>query len=106
MGNMSMTACSSKFFTGLELSRMTLDEALRRMSRKLCLPREAQQIDRIVQAFSEAYCGANPDSFPGTDAAYLTAFATVLLNTDAHTATVKKKMTKSEFVRNCSLATP
>merc|ERR1711879_608744 len=62
--------------------------------------------DRIVQAFSESYCSANPKVFPDTDAAYLTAFAIVMLNADAHTPNVKKKMTKAEFVRNCSLATP
>jgi Ca2+-binding EF-hand superfamily protein len=98
--------CSNMFFTSLQLEVTTLDEALRRMSQKLCLPRESQQIDRIVQAFAETYCSANPKSFPDEDSAYLTAFAIVMLNADAHSATVKKKMTKEEFIRNCSLATP
>merc|ERR1712066_348105 len=66
----------------------------------------AQQIDRIVQAFSETYCSANPHAFPDVDAAYLTAFAIVMLNADAHTPNVTKKMTKAEFVRNSGLATP
>merc|ERR1712216_771531 len=80
--------CSHMFFTSLELKDTTLDEALRRMSHKLCLPRESQQIDRIVQAFAETYCSANPGSFPDEDSAYLTAFAIVMLNADAHSATV------------------
>merc|ERR1712187_711812 len=69
---------SNQFFTSLELKELTLDQSLRLMSRKLCLPREAQQIDRIVQAFADSYCSANPDTFPGGDDAYLTAFAIVM----------------------------
>jgi Ca2+-binding EF-hand superfamily protein len=102
----TMNACLHTFFTFLELQEMTLDQALRAMTGKLCLPREAQQIDRIVQAFAEAYCTANPASVLDEQSAYLIAFATVMLNSDAHTPTVKKKMTKSEFVHNCRLATP
>merc|ERR1712048_1161898 len=89
-----------------DLKETLLDQAMRRMSEKLCLPRESQQIDRIVQAFSETYCIANPGSFPDADSAYLTAFAIVMLNADAHTANVKNKMTKAQFIRNCTLATP
>jgi hypothetical protein len=101
-----MKSCSSTFFASLSLEGITLDEALRRMSQTLCLPRESQQIDRIVQVLADTYCGANPGAFPDEDAAYLTAFAIVMLNADAHTPTVTKKMTKAEFVRNASLATP
>merc|ERR1712008_205502 len=80
--------------------------ALRSTSHVVCLPRESQQIDRIIEAFAESYHIANPRTFPDHDAVYLTAFAIVMLNADAHTANVKKKMTRAEFVRNCTLATP
>ncbi|CAK0842064.1 unnamed protein product [Prorocentrum cordatum] len=76
------------------------------MSQHLCLPRESQQIDRIVEAFAKAYCEANPGSFPDEDSAYLTLFAIVMLNADVHTAQVKKKMTKQQFVSNTKLAVP
>jgi len=99
-------ACSQQFFNCLELQGVTLDHALRLMSQHLCLPRESQQIDRIVEAFAKAYCEANPGSFPDEDSAYLTLFAIVMLNADVHTAQVKKKMTKQQFVSNTKLAVP
>lgn len=99
-------ACSHNFFGCLDLKGTTLDHALRLMSQNLCLPRESQQIDRIVEAFAKAYCEVNPGSFPDQDSAYLTAFAIVMLNADAHTAQNKKKMTKEQFVSNTSLAVP
>lgn len=34
------------------------------------------------------------------DTVYLLAFATIMLNTDAHSAHIKKKMTKAEFLNN------
>lgn len=43
---------------------------------------------------------------PDSDAAYLLAFSIVMLNADAHTDTVKKKMSKTEFVNNTGLAVP
>merc|ERR1712039_367035 len=101
-----MESCAHQFFITLKLDGMTLDQALRSMSSRLCLPAEAQQIDRLVQAFSKVYCSKNPGVFPDEDAAYLTSFAIVMLNADAHSKTVKQKMTKAEFVKNCKLATP
>merc|ERR1711879_349024 len=44
------------------------------------------------------YCAANAGVFDHEDKAYLTAFA--MLNSDAHSKAVKKKMTKEDFVRN------
>lgn len=35
-----------------------------------------------------------------TDAAYVLAYSTIMLNTDAHSPQVKKRMTKVEFTRN------
>jgi len=99
-------ACSHKFFGCLDLKGTTLDHALRLMSENMCLPRESQQIDRIVEAFAKAYCEANPGTLPDEDSAYLTAFAIVMLNADVHTAQNKKKMTKQQFVLNTTLAVP
>lgn len=98
--------CAHLFFASLDLSGMSLDEAIRCMSKKLCLPREAQQIDRLIQTFAGVYCRDNPGMLPDSDAAYLLAFSIVMLNADAHTDTVKKKMSKTEFVNNTGLAVP
>jgi len=94
------STCARLFFEALDLRGVTLDEALRRVSRRLCLPREAQQIDRLVCTFALAYCEGNPVTFVDSDAAYLTAFAVVMLNADAHSANVRQKMTREEFVRS------
>lgn len=99
-------ACANLFFASLQLQGTHLDEAIRLMSHKLCLPREAQQIDRLIQSFAAVYCRDNPEKCSTQDEAYLTAFAIVMLNADAHSVNNKKKMTKAEFIRNCSLATP
>lgn len=98
--------CANLFFASLDLSGMKLDEAIRCMSKKICLPREAQQIDRLIQTFAGVYCRDNPGMLPDSDAAYLLAFSIVMLNADAHTATVTKKMSKTEFVKNTGLAVP
>merc|ERR1712232_306782 len=93
-------ACSELYFAELHLTGLSIDEALRHMSMRLCLPRESQQVDRMLEALSAAYHDSNPRVFADKDAAHLTAYAVALLNSDAHSAAVKKKMTKEEFVRN------
>jgi len=100
------TECANLFFATFRLKGMQLDEAVRKMSTKLCLPRESQQIDRLMQAFSAVYHRDNPETFADADAVYLTSFAIVMLNADAHSANVTKKMTKAQFVKNAGLATP
>jgi len=65
------------------------------------LPGEAQKIDRFMLKFAERYIGGNPGTvFANADTAYVLAYSTILLNTDAHNRQIKKRMTKSEFVQN------
>ena len=64
------------------------------------LPGEAQKIDRIMESFSGAYCAQNPTVFANSDAAYVLAFAIIMLNTDAHSAQIKNKMTLEQFISN------
>lgn len=42
---------------------MEFDEALRLFLSKFTLPREAQQIDRIMEKFAIGYCEVNPTVF-------------------------------------------
>lgn len=63
---------------------MRLDEALRQLLREFKLPGEAQQIDRIMEKFAEAFCKQNPGMFRTAEDAYRLAFATIMLNTDTH----------------------
>jgi len=41
----------------------------------------------------------NPEVFKTADAAYVLAYAVIMLNTDAHNPQVTAKMTKADFVR-------
>jgi Sec7-like guanine-nucleotide exchange factor len=40
-----------------------LDIALRRLLMDLCLPKETQQIDRVMEAFAKRYADCNPGLF-------------------------------------------
>ena len=62
---------------------------------------EAQKIDRIMEKFAERYCRDNPEAFATADAAYLLAFALIMLNTDAHNPMAEKKLSKDDFVNMC-----
>ena len=45
------------------LSLLPLDIALRRLLMEVSLPRETQQIDRVMEAFAKQYCTSNPGLF-------------------------------------------
>jgi Sec7-like guanine-nucleotide exchange factor len=88
-------------------SGMTLDEALRAVVRLFCLPKETQQIDRILEKFAKTYYQQNSDcttTMPceNEDAAYVLLFSLLMLNTDLYNKSVphEKKMTKDQFIRN------
>jgi len=74
------------------------DVALRRFMSSFRLPGEAQKIDRLMEAFAAKYCENNPNVFADPDAAYVLAFAVIMLNTDAHNPNMDAKMTKADFV--------
>lgn len=90
----------------------TLLDGLRMFLTSFRLPGEAQQIDRILQAFAES-CGIqceegkrhrmfSEDPKRAADAAYLLAFSIIMLNTDLHNDNIRpdRKMTKNDFVKN------
>lgn len=70
------------------------------------LPGEAQQIDRILIAFSEHCHLHSKDSTLGivenADVTYLLLFSIIMLNTDRHNPNIRpeRKMTVDQFVRN------
>ena len=78
--------------------RQSFDNALRNFLSRFWLPGEAQKIDRMMEKFAERFCALNPGVFANTDTAYVLAFSLIMLNTDAHSAQMKKKMTQQEFV--------
>jgi len=92
----------------------SLLDGLRMFLSSFRLPGEAQQIDRIIQAFAES-CGRqcveavdlklfSDDEKKATDATYLLAFSIIMLNTDLHNDNIRpdRKMSVDAFVRNNS----
>lgn len=83
-----------------DFTNMAFDGALRLHLSGFRLPGEAQKIDRIMEKFASRYCECNPDIFANADAAYVLAYSTIMLHTDAHNDTIKNKMSKEEFIKN------
>ncbi|KAI9114056.1 hypothetical protein K1719_015307 [Acacia pycnantha] len=87
------------YVDSMKFSGMTFDTAIREFLRGFRLPGEAQKIDRIMEKFAERYCADNPGLFKNADAAYVVAYAVLMLNTDTHNPMVWPKMSKSDFKR-------
>ncbi|XP_028786878.1 brefeldin A-inhibited guanine nucleotide-exchange protein 5-like [Neltuma alba] len=87
------------YVDSMKFSGMKFDIAIREFLRGFRLPGEAQKIDRIMEKFAERYCADNPGLFKNADAAYVLAYAVIVLNIDAHDPTVWPKMSKSDFKR-------
>lgn len=75
--------------------------ALRGLCGKLYLKGEAQQVDRILDAFSNRWCACNPShGFKATDVVHTICYSVLLLNTDLHQAEIETKMTRQQFLKN------
>ncbi|CAG8519276.1 14494_t:CDS:2 [Dentiscutata heterogama] len=83
-----------------EFEKVPIDLALRKLLMECNLPKETQQIDRVIEAFAKCYHETNPDLFPSADTPYMLAFSLLMLHTDYYNKSVRQKMTKDEFVRN------
>ncbi|KAK7208469.1 hypothetical protein BZA70DRAFT_273808 [Myxozyma melibiosi] len=77
-----------------------IDMALRKFLLVVQLPKETQQIDRVLDAFAERYHYCNPEIFFSKDQAYVIAFSLMILHTDAFNKSNRHKMQKSDYVRN------
>ena len=91
------------YFTKFEFGGLPLDVALRKLLMEVSLPKETQQIDRVIEAFALRYDACEPDIFAGKDQTYVLAFSMIMLHTDAFNKHNKHKMTRAEYVRNTRL---
>jgi brefeldin A-inhibited guanine nucleotide-exchange protein len=75
--------------------------ALRSFLEGFRLPGEAQKIDRLMEKFASRFCETNPNSgiFASADTAYVLSYSIIMLTTDLHSAQVKNKMTKEQYIR-------
>ena len=81
-----------------DFSQLGFSGALRLFLESFWLPGEAQKIDRIMECFASRLYRQNPGPFVEADAAFVLAFATVMLNTDQHNPTLQKRMKLEDFV--------
>ncbi|SMR48704.1 unnamed protein product [Zymoseptoria tritici ST99CH_1E4] len=79
-----------------------IDMSLRKFLLEAELPKETQQVDRVVQAFADRYHECNPGIFANADAAYIIAFSIMMLHTDAFNKNNKRKMQKQDYIKNTS----
>jgi len=73
--------------------------ALREFLGAFRIPGEAQKIDRFMEAFATRFDEQHPNAFQDKDTAFITAFATLQLNTDRYNPGVKTKMTLENFIK-------
>ncbi|GMH84595.1 hypothetical protein TL16_g09969 [Triparma laevis f. inornata] len=88
------------YLTLLEYS--TFLPSLRLFLLRFRMPGEAQCIDRLMEAFSEAYFEKGGGEFKTGDGVFVMAFSIIMLNTDLHNPNMEdeKRMTVEQFVRN------
>lgn len=77
-----------------------LDMSIRRFLWEIDLPGEAQQIDRVIEAFSERYHECNPHIFNSPDEAYLIAYSIIILHSDLFNKNNKHKMQRDQYQKN------
>jgi hypothetical protein len=103
------------FVSKFNVVGLDLDLTLRRLLYLFKLPGEAQKIDRVMQVFSKHYydanCGENTplplvrEAIKSPKEAYTLVFALIMLNTDAHTENLPKRMSCQEFLDNIRYST-
>ncbi|WPH03138.1 Hypothetical protein R9X50_00601300 [Acrodontium crateriforme] len=79
-----------------------IDMSLRKFLLEAELPKETQQVDRVLQAFADRYHECNPGIFISPDKAYIIAFSLMMLHTDAFNKNNKRKMQKPDYIKNTS----
>lgn len=75
--------------------------AFRELCGRLVVKAESQQLDRVIDAFSEQWCACNSShGFKDRDVVHTITYSVLMLNTDLHIAGLDQRMTRSQFVKN------
>ena len=88
------------YMRGFKFFGEPLDMAVRKMLMEVELPKETQQIDRVLQAFANRYHECNPGVYASPDEAYFIAFSILILHTDVFNKNNKNKMQKQDYTKN------
>ena len=89
-----------KYMTDFSFFGDPIDMAIRKLLMEINLPKETQQIDRVLQGFADRYQECNPGIFASTDQAYFISFSILILHTDVFNKNNKRKMQKPDYVKN------
>lgn len=92
--------CLRKYMRGFSYFGESIDMSVRKMLMEVELPKETQQIDRLLGGFADRYYECNPGIFSSTDEATFVAFSILLLHSDTHNKNNKRKMTKHDYFKN------
>lgn len=92
--------CLRKYMRGFSYFGESIDISIRKMLMEVVLPKETQQIDRLLSGFADRYHECNPGIFMNADEANFVAFSILLLQSDTHNKNNKRKMTKPDYVKN------
>ncbi|TIA83352.1 hypothetical protein E3P84_03902 [Wallemia ichthyophaga] len=89
------------YMSQFDFSNLRLDNALRKLTSKLFLRAESQQIDRILESFSFKFFSDNPSSvYRNPDIVHAISYSILLLNTDLHIADIATHMSRNQFLKN------
>lgn len=92
--------CLQLYMQQFQFAEDPLDVALRKLLMDTHLPKETQQIDRVLNAFSHRYQICNPRLYDTQATPYVLSFALIMLHTDRFNQNNKNKMTKAQFIKN------
>ncbi|KAF2819301.1 hypothetical protein CC86DRAFT_460452 [Ophiobolus disseminans] len=79
-----------------------IDMAVRKLLMQVELPKETQQIDRVLQGFADRYHECNPGIYINSDKAYFISFSIIILHTDVFNKNNKRKMQRPDYIKNSS----
>ncbi|EGG10223.1 uncharacterized protein MELLADRAFT_76996 [Melampsora larici-populina 98AG31] len=88
------------YLDSFEFAHDPIDLALRKLLMTISLPKETQQIDRVMEAFAKRYVTCNPKLFSSSDQVYILAFSIIMLHTDAFNKHNRGKMSRADYVKN------
>ena len=88
------------YMRGFKFFGDPLDMSTRKLLMEVELPKETQQIDRVLQAFANRYHECNPGVYASPDEAYFIAFSILILHTDTFNKNNKNKMQKHDYTKN------
>ncbi|RHW72784.1 Sec7 domain containing protein [Trypanosoma brucei equiperdum] len=93
------------FLQSFDFRGKSLLSSIRETAYHMCMPGEAQKIDRVMEVFSRTWLEANRgegkdiNPFQSEQGPFILGFSLIMLNTDQHSGKMSKPMTQEDFRR-------